>query len=369
MNMEYDHMAELGLTEDKQLICSDVGFITSNDPLRDLCFKFVRNGERVYNTLQRYDTVVCYALSRDDGNCGTYAKWLVPILLANGVNDKAAYEACTASRKYLPGAESTLNYLYRQLPTFFCTESYEHQMLGIADQLDFPGCNISCNMFSFDSLELSRPDARAIREILPKLDSMRISDECYTVTDSKYLTAEDNDLVDLMDKEFVKLVGKMDVMDQVRNDLKIAGNEKAYALLEICRKNEIPVSDTAFIGTRNSDFPAMDIVRDSSGLALAFNGSEYAVRGCNVAVMSERPIVAAVLVNEFYNGGIESVMDMIDHWTPDGLRGWPCADRNLMNEMLAQFPKGLPEVYKVDHRNYKEIAKKSLQFRKKHRIV
>ena len=187
--------------------------------------------------------------------------------------------------------------------------------------------------------------------------------------DSKYLTLQDNDLIDTMDKEFVKVVGKMDVMDQVRNDLKVAGNEKAYALLEICRKNEIPVSDTAFIGTRNSDFPAMDIVRDSSGLALAFNGSEYAVRGCNVAVMSERPIVAAVLVNEFYNGGIESVMEMIDHWTPDGLKEWPCADRNLMNEMLAQFPKGLPEVFSVTHRNYKQVAKKSLEFRKKHRIV
>ncbi len=367
--MEYDHMAELGLTEDKQLICSDVGFITSDDPLRDLCFKFVRNGDKVYNALQRYDSVISYALSRDDGNCGTYAKWLVPILLASGVNDKAAYETCTSMRKYMPGAESTLGYLSRQLPTFFCTETYEHAMMGIADQLDFPGCNISCNMFSFDNFELSRPDARTIRELIPHIASLAVSEERYTISDSKYLTIPDNDLIDTFDKEFVKTVGRMDIMEQVRSELKVAGNEKAYALLEICRKNEIPVSDTAFIGTRNSDFPAMDIVRDSSGLALAFNGSEYAVRGCNVAVMSDRPIAAAVLVNEFYNGGIESVFEMIDHWTHEGLREWPCADRNLMNEMLAQFPTGLPEVYRVDHRNYKEVAAKSLEFRKKRRMV
>jgi hypothetical protein len=37
--------------------------------------------------------------------------------------------------------------------------------------------------------------------------------------------------------------------------------------------------------------------------------------------------------------------------------------------MLAQFPKGLPEVYKVDHRNYKEVAAKSLEFRKKRKIM
>lgn len=368
MNMEYDHMAELGLTEDKQLICSDVGFLTANDPLRDLCARYVRNGDRIYDAIQRYDSVISYALSRDDGNCGTYAKWIVPILLANGVNDKAAYDTCNETRRYMPGAESIIGYLSRQLPTFFCTETYEHQMMGIADQLDFPACNISCNMFSFDGIELSKPDARTIRGMLPQIAGLAISEERYTISDSRYLTVADNTLVDTLDKEFVKTVGKMDVMEQVRSELKVSGNEKAYALLEICRKNEIPVSDTAIIGNRNSDFPAMDIVRDSSGLSLAFNGNEYAVRGCNVAVMSDRPIVAAVLVNEFYNGGIESVFEMIEHWTPDGLRAWPCADRNLMNEMLAQFGDKLPEVYKVDRGNYKEIAAKSIDYRKKHRL-
>jgi hypothetical protein len=37
--------------------------------------------------------------------------------------------------------------------------------------------------------------------------------------------------------------------------------------------------------------------------------------------------------------------------------------------MLAQFPTSLPEVYRVDHRNYKEVAAKSLEFRKKRRMV
>ena len=366
---EYDHMAELGLTEDKQLICSDVGFLTRNDPLRGLCRESIRNGERLYDALSRYDTVISFALSRGDGNCGNKAKTLVPFLLANGVTDASAYTSFSRNLEFMPGVERAFGYLARQLPTYICTESYEHQMMLLSEKLDFPMANISCNAFSFEDFELPRPDAKRLREIASSFSNTRVGDEHYTVSENKYLTIEDNDLINDVDRDLIKPLEKMEVAESVRKELKVSGNEKAYAILELCRKNEIPVSDTAFIGTRDSDFAPMDIVRDSTGLSLAFCASEYAVRGCNVAVLSDRPIVAAVLVNEFYNGGIESVMEMIDHWSPDRLREWPCADRHLMNEMLAQFPKGLPEVFNVDHRNVKEVTSRSIEYAKSVRRI
>ena len=366
---EYDHMAELGLVEDKQLICSDVGFITRNDPLRGLCEEYIRNGGRLYDLLSRYDLVISYALSRADGNCGNVCKRMVPILMANGITDSGAYATCKKNLEYMPGAKQVFTYLSKQLPTFICTETYGHQMMLLSEEMDIPMDHISCNTFMFEDMELHKPEARKLREIIPQFANMRLSDEKYTISESRFLTYDDNELIDIVDKELIKPMDKMDIMEAARNALKVSGNEKAYAVLELCRKNEIHMSDTAFIGTRDSDFAAMDIVRDSAGLALSFCGSEYAVRGCNVAVLSDRPIVAAVLVNEFYNGGIQSVMEMIDHWTPDGLREWPCADRHLMNEMLAEFPNGLPEVYKVDVSNRREIAKKSIEFAKSVRRI
>lgn len=363
--MEYDHMAELGLTEDKQLICSDVGFITRNDPLRDLCCRFVRDGGKIYDVLSRYDMLISYALSRDDGNCGSVGRLLVPILKACGVTDKSAYDVCAESLRLMKGVDVTYRYLGSQLPTFFCTETYEHQMLGLAEKLDIPLHSISCNMFSFDELELPKPEARAIREALPHIASCMISQESYITGEAKYLTREDSILIDTVDAKLVKLLAKTEIMEAVRKTLKVSGNEKAYGILELCRKNEIAMSETAVIGCRNSDFPSMDIVRDSSGLALAFNASEYAVRGANVAVISDRPIVAAVLVNEFYNGGIESVHEMIKNWDIEKLKERPCADRNLVNELIAEFPSGLPEVFWITKKNLKKVIQKSNEFRKK----
>lgn len=362
--MEYDHMAELGLREEIHLLCDDVGFVTRNDPLRSLCEKYIRNGGRVFDALSRYDMLINYTLSREDGNCGNVAKMLIPLLKASGVTDAAAYSTCMESMCQLPGADKAVRYLINLMPTYFCTESYEHATMGMAESIGIPLESISCNSFSFDSFELPKPSAKAIRAMMPAIASCQPGTTHYSITEDRYLSKEDARLVETIDTEFIKPLAKLEMMDDVRKNLKVSGNEKAYALLELCKKNSIAISDSVVIGSRDSDFPLMDIVRDSSGLSMAFNGTEYAVRASNVAVLSDRPIVAAVLAGEFYNGGIETVHSMVEHWNVEDLRTMPCSDRNLMNEMLAQFRDGLPEVYWITHDNVKKVAKRSIEHRR-----
>lgn len=363
--MEYDHMAELGLSEDVHLICGDFGFMIRNDPVRSLCERHIRDGGKIYDVLARYDMIIGYTLSREDGNCGQAGRWLLPILKANGVTDAMAAATCAESAKMLPGAEKALRYLMSQMPVYMCTESYEHSVSGLAEATGMPLENISCNSFSFDAFELSKPSARTVRAMLPAIASCRPDDTRYTVTEDRYLSEGDAELLGTVDSEFMKALSKLDLLDGPKRDLKVAGNEKAYALLELCKKNTINVSDSIAVGSRDSDYPLMDIVRDSGGLAMAFNGSEYAVKGCNVAVMSDRPIVAAVLASEFYNGGIESVHEMVEHWNIGDLERRPCYDRHLMDAMLAQFPSGLPEVHWVTRANVKDVTMRSIEFRKK----
>lgn len=362
--MEYDHLAELGLRAESQLIISDVGFLTKNDPLRYLCDRFIRNGGKIYDALKRYDVVVSYALSREFANCGQFFKTLVPILKACGVTDKAAYDTFKESMKLNKGAAEVYDYLSSQLPTVVCTESYEHSVMNLAEMINMPFDTVFCNRFSFDDLEIPKPKARAIRESLPPIANCALSKESYITDDHKYLTAEDIALVDAVDTNLVKTLQKAGIMEEVSKNVRLFGNEKAYNMVTVCRENSIPSSDTAYIGTRDSDYPAMDLVRDTGGLAIAFNASEYAVRGSNVAVFSDRPIVAAVIVNEFYNGGIESVRRMVQNWTHDGLRQLPCADRNMINRLLSEFPAALPEVHWVTEKNRLKIVKKSREYRK-----
>jgi energy-converting hydrogenase A subunit R len=363
--MEYDHMAELGFAEETQFICSDHVFLTRSNHVRDLCARYVKNGGRLYDVLSRYDSLTLYALGRDSANAGSVNRLVVPFLKAGGITDEAAYNFCKSTSVLMPDADKVLRYIASQMPAFISSESYEHHLMNLGESMDFPLSNISCNLFSFDSIKISRPDSKAIRGIASTIINARLTDEMYSVTQSPYLNKFDSKLVDMVDDEYIKKTSKMEFNDQLRKDIRIAGNEKAYAILELCRKKEIEMGATIVVGSDESDYPALDLVRDSDGLALAFNGTEYAVRGSNVAIIDENPITVAVLSMEFYNGGIESVYDMIDHWTIDELRTRPCADRNLMNMFLAQFPERLPEVYKVDDDNLKDVTVKSAAYRKR----
>jgi predicted HAD superfamily phosphohydrolase len=237
--------------------------------------------------------------------------------------------------------------------------------MQLGDTLGLPYSNISCNIFSFDAITVSRPDAKSLRSIASTIINARLTEEMYSITHSLYLNKFDSRLVDMVDDEYIKKVEKMDFMEQLKRDVRIAGNEKAYSVIELCRKKEIDTASTIIVGSDESDYPAMDFVRDSNGLAISFNGTEYAVRGSNVAILDDNPITVAVLSMEFYNGGIESVYDMVDNWNIESLRSRPCADRNLMNQFLMQFHDGLPEVYRVDDNNLSEVTLKSVAYRKR----
>lgn len=363
--MEYDHMAELGLMEETQFICSDHGFMTRSNPIKDLCARFVSNGGRFYEVMSRYEDILVFALGKDNVDPGSVNIWMVPFLKAGGVTDESAHSFCKASLQMMPDAGTVFRYIQSQMPAFISSGSYEHHLMGMADEEGIPLTNVSCNTFSFDSIKVSRPDAKVLRSIVDSTTSTRLQDEMYSVTQSEYLNKYDSKLVDALDDRFMKVVSKMEFYPDLKKHVTIAGNEKAYSVLELCRKKEIQVSSTIIVGGDNSDYPAMDLVRDSNGLSISFIGSEYAVRGSNVAILDGHPITVAVLSMEFYNGGIESVYDMIEHWSVEDLRRRPCADRNLMNRFLVQFQNGLPEVHRVDESNRKEITIRSNSLRKR----
>ena len=362
--MEYNHMAELGLSEDKQLLCTDTGFITRNNPVRDLCERFIRNGGKLYDLMARYETVVAYTLSRDEETKS--AGWMmIPFLKANGAADEDVYRYSRDRMTLMPGATEALSYLYKQLPTYIASSNYEQSVISLTEMTGFPLDHSTYNSFSFDGCEMDRKQAREVRDMAERICKLRLPTEMYTVTGSRFLGEEDAELLSLGDEYVKEFLPKLDMFEQLRSTVSVSSSEEALALLEIIRKTGIGMDDTAIIGSKATDFETLDLVKDSSGLSIAFNGDEYAIRGCNIAVIGDRPITAAVLVNEFYNGGIESVLEMADGWSREYLERHACCDRNLMNRFLELYPRKLPEVVRVTKDNVKSVIEDSVAYRRK----
>jgi predicted HAD superfamily phosphohydrolase len=362
MKMEYDHMDELGFNEDKQLVCTPNGFLSSANAMKRMCDRFIRNGGKLYDTLTAYDNISSYGLNREDRRSGDSLKTLVPLLKAAGVTDSSVYEFFMNDMALMPGSE-VINYIDRLMTVSMVSETYEHHAMALCDSLKLPADSIICTNVSFDALEMEKLEAKKFREFTTNISKMEVP-KITTKDDVQFLDPKDQTILETID-DLIERMNEADIMYQMGEIKPIGGNEKAFSLMDMKRRTEVDLNCTAYLGNNGTDYPAMDIVRDNEGLALSFNGDAYAVRGSNVAVMSSDSIVAAFLITVFYNEGLEGVYSVIDSWDRDKLAKREFSDRHLMNAMLNAFPARLPDVVAVNDDNIDDVIKESERFRKK----
>ena len=364
---EYSPMDELGLVEDKQFVSNCHGFIVKNNNAREICAKFIKNGERLYDVLSRYENISVYA-SRTvkEGATRDLMRLLVPLLKANGVTDHKAYTFGKSSIDLVPGADNTMHYLGNLLPCFINTSSYEHHMMNVTDAIGFPMSNVNCSQVSFDDIDLSRSEAKEFREISGNIAKMNPEDLPERFLEPGWGgTRKGWDMMEYLDKVFLERLPSMEVFADLQEVIPIGANEKSYTLLEIRRQSSIDFNSTVYVGGGNTDHQALDIVSDGGGLSISFNGCGDAVRSSNVSIISPDSVVVALLTAEFYNGGIESVHELIENWNMDYLKKKAGPDVNLLNTFLSRFRKKLPEVVIVNNNNAEELAEKSDAYRKK----
>jgi energy-converting hydrogenase A subunit R len=86
------------------------------------------------------------------------------------------------------------------------------------------------------------------------------------------------------------------VMQEVKP---VGGVRKFEAVVQALEQEGLELNRSATIGDSITDWNMLKKTREAGGLALSFNGNEYAVSNCNVAVMSENCMVTALLVDVF----------------------------------------------------------------------
>lgn len=361
---EFDPAAELGLFPDKTFVCNARGFLTKNNDARELCDRFIRDGAHVFDVLSRYDDLTAYVLGREEATAGSVLKWVVPFLKANGATDHLMHQFCRENLVMMPNAEVTLRYISRLMPTFITTSMYEHSVLEMEERLDAPLSECYCTHVELDQATFGRSESRKLREVAQTIASLRIPKTVYKLNIPMEVDEADVKIIKTLDTVFGDVMPELPAMSLMESTVPMSSHKKAYQLLDIRRQTNIDMDSTFYIGGDPTDFQPLDLVRDSGGAAVSFNGAEFAVRGCNVAIMSKDSTVGAVFAEEFYSKGIQAVYDLANNWDRKYLKNADFPDGHLVKRMLEFHPRKLPEVYLVDKKNVDEIAEKSDKFRK-----
>ena len=362
---EFDPTVELGLPPDRYVVCTCHGFLVRNDMVRDLCGRFIENGEHFYDVIERYDRLTSYVLNREDATAGSYVKWCVPFMKAYGATDHLIHECCEETLEMMPNAARTMKYISNLLPTNITTFFYEHGTMEIRDRLGFNLCDYADTKLCLDQSILGRQEARKLREVAEEICSLKVPKGFYQLNVPTELLDEDIRIIKTMDSVLSERISDAGALGLMESTDPMTSHKKAYRMLDIRRQTAIDLDMTMYIGSSSTDFQPMDLVRDANGLSIAFNGEDFAVRGCNVAILSEDTTTASIFASMFMDKGPMACMELADKWSRKYLEKIEFPDQSLMDRFLAEHPDDLPDVYKVDDDNVDEISKKSDRFRKK----
>lgn len=362
---DFDPAEELGLFPDRIFVTNCRGFLTMNNYMRDLCARFIRNGAHFYDVLVRYDELVAYVLGREEATAGNSIKWAVPFLKAHGATDHLVSKFGAEDLRMMPGATAAMRYISGQMPSFISTSIFEHGMMEVSRQLDTPLCEVACSKMELDNVQFSRTESRKLREMTESITSLKIPKVEYELNVPMEVDEADVKIIKTMDSIIQDRIPELNAMSLMESVMPVTSHKKAYQLLDIRRQTGIDLDCTLYFGGDNTDFQAMDLVRDSGGVSVAFNGTDFAVRGSNIAILSKDSTIGALFAEQFFSRGLEAMMDLARNWDRKYLKEAEFPDRNLTDAVLAAHPRKLPEVYIVDRKNVDEVAARSAQYRKK----
>jgi energy-converting hydrogenase A subunit R len=284
----------------------------------DIMRQGIENGERLFAAISAYDDYLAYVIKKQDYEPGNTLALIAPFLIAFDLDNDFLIARAKENANFIPGSIKAIELLQRNYPVNIISTSY-HQYVHYSTYLaGIPVENTYCTWFPIDDYarDISDTDKVMVRQMANTILSMPEMD-----IDMNTDPGEMNDAVVIalqkLDNFFwdeLPLTGYAKMLKEVRP---IGGTRKYEALVMALEKEEKGLEHSATIGDSITDWKMLKCTQDAGGLALSFNGNEYAISNCNVAVMSGNCMVTALLIDVFERNGIEAIEALVSEW------GWP----------------------------------------------
>jgi len=148
--------------------------------------------------------------------------------------------------------------------------SYEQHAYQIGAELGVSRDHIACTRLNLEDLRgrLTDDDIACIRDIEEEILSTGDEEAVFQRLDDFYFGE-------------LKETALGDIFSQVRV---VGGARKVRAMEEIAASHGMTPGDVVVVGDSITDFAMLGCVRDAGGIAIVFNGNEYAVPYANIAL-------------------------------------------------------------------------------------
>ena len=303
----------------EKTICFDLeGPLSPQDNAYEVMKLMGDEGAAIFEVISRYDDIISLE-EREGYEPGDTLALIVPFFLAHDLTE-GDIRKVSARAKVIDGAK----YLFDQLQAdnwdiYIISTSYEQHAYNIGYQLGVPEDHIICTKLDLAKMRLALPESAFT--LLKEAEKDII--ELYSDIES-----DDTDrIVNRLDEFFFRQLPALDF--DVFSTRVIGGERKAEAIRIIAHEKGIALQDIIAVGDSITDYKMLGEVAAHGGVAIVFNGNDYAVPYANVGLASVDIRFLYPVCETFGRGGKGAAMDVVTNWE---------SNRDTFEEKPAKIP-------------------------------
>ncbi len=353
----------------KVFITDCEGPVSKNDNAFELTSHYIPQGDIFFRKLSRYDDVLADIIKKPGYKAGNTLCLILPFLKAYGVSNDVMRSFSRKTLTLMKDSIESLNFLKNLLPSYIVSTSYEHYIKALCEAIGFPVENTYSTKVDIDKYELSEQERHQLLNIVNvvlTLPDIEIPNTALSIED---LPQPSRFAVNKLNEIFWSHIAKMSCSTMLSEVKVVGGEEKANAIKEIVAKEGCEISDVIYFGDSITDVEAFKLVRENGGLAVSFNGNEYAIREAQLAILSETAASIPLITLLFMKYGREKLCKLLSK----GEDITTLIDEAITLGLTGKLAKALKSSYVkielITQDNKEKLALESSSFRKKVRGV
>jgi energy-converting hydrogenase A subunit R len=262
-------------------------------------FGLVPNGHKVFEVISKYDDILALE-ERPNYEAGDTLSLIAPFLVAHEIGEEEIFDV-SKEAFLVRGINRMIDHLReRDWKVYIISTSYQQHAYNIAGQLGIDEENVKCTKFPLDDYlrefggDDYEPILKAEQDILalhPPVDEVAIKKR--------------------LDDFFFGELPNVNVGKILTNMSVCGGARKVTAMNELAERDGLDVSGSVAVGDSITDMRMLEYIKDQGGLAVTFNGNEYALKYGSVSLATADMRNLSLITDSWETGGKEAVMKAI----------------------------------------------------------
>ncbi|MFA6383292.1 MAG: HAD hydrolase family protein [Parcubacteria group bacterium] len=242
---------------------------------------------------------------------GHTLKVILPFLKAMGAVERDLYDFSRKSMRTLKSTDKVFRKLSGAYPTWIVSTSYSFFVRAFCDLVGFDSERAHCTKVSrFDKIGIKEKESKELQDFIVRLAEMPVLEYDHAngeVIDEHVRYYEE------MTRFIWETISKMKVGQFMKEVVPVGQLQKYVALEEICRKNDISLTDVVCIGDSQTDV-TMGGRAAGRGLFIVVNGKGWVCDLSDIMIIGNDTRAIKKVVDMFAKTSREEVIRHFFHW-------------------------------------------------------